>query len=59
MKAAASLDTGIFERFAEDRMLVLQFFLVFARFEYALKRSGFLRGNESKVEPDWDRFADP
>jgi hypothetical protein len=58
MKATASFDTGIFERFAEDRMLVLQFFLVFARFEYALKRSGFLRGNESKVEPDWDRFAD-
>jgi hypothetical protein len=58
MKATASLDTGIFERFAEDRVLVLQFFLEFARLEYVLKRSGFLRGNESKAELDWDRFAD-
>jgi hypothetical protein len=58
MNATPSLDTGIFKRFAEDRGLVLHFFLVFARFEYALKRTGFFRGDASKAEPAWDRFAD-
>lgn len=37
--------------------LVADFFIVFARFEYALKRSGYLKSQNAKAEPDWERFA--
>jgi hypothetical protein len=48
-------------RVAKD--LLLEFFLAFARFEYALKASGYFKHHQSdppklpKAEPDWDRFA--
>jgi len=31
----------------------IYFFLIFARFEYALKQSGFLQ-NERDARPDWE-----
>lgn len=38
--------------------LAMDFFVVFSRFECALKRSGqYAIGDDSKVEPDWDGFA--
>lgn len=37
--------------------LLLEFFLTFARVEFALKNSGFVKGNERKALPDWDSFA--
>ncbi len=37
--------------------LLLEFFLTFARAEYALKNSGFAKGDERQVSPDWDGFA--
>lgn len=40
-----------------DSALVYSFFMEFSRAEYALKRAGFVRGNEKKVEADWTRFA--
>ena len=49
-----------------DSELLLQFFLAFSRFEYALKVSGFFKKpNERRydprrppaAEPDWDSFA--
>ncbi len=49
-----------------DRELLLNFFLTFARFEYALKASGlFKRTNPQRndpsrppeAQPDWDTFA--
>ncbi len=46
-----------------NRDLLLEFFLSFARFEYALKSTGFfVRRPEEPLrppaaEPDWDRFA--
>ncbi len=45
------------DEIAIDRELVLQFFLTFARFEFALKATGYARGNENFVEPDWNAFA--
>jgi hypothetical protein len=36
--------------------LVLRFFLVFSRFEYALKRAGFTNPKR-RAEAAWDRFA--
>jgi len=39
---------------SEDRALAYQFFLFFSRFEYALKRAGFVQANSSGafgVEP--------
>ncbi|MBX3570467.1 MAG: hypothetical protein KF914_20575 [Rhizobiaceae bacterium] len=38
--------------------LAVDFFVVFSRFECALKRSGtYARGNELGVDPDWDKLA--
>jgi len=41
-----------------DRNLITEFFFVFSRFEYALKRAGFLKPNRRSAEPDWDTFGD-
>jgi hypothetical protein len=40
-----------------DKDLVLEFFFVFSRFEYALKRAGYLMRSSSRAEPAWDRFG--
>jgi len=37
--------------------MVFDFFVVFSRFEYALKRAGFLK-NGTRADPDWTAFAD-
>jgi hypothetical protein len=52
-----------FERLKINRDLLLEFFLVFAKFEYALKNSDFAKpGHRNEetapsAEPDWGRFA--
>ncbi|HUK57148.1 MAG TPA: hypothetical protein VLY20_10865, partial [Nitrospiria bacterium] len=40
-----------------DKDLLLKFFLVFARFEYALKHAGFAQGDQNQIRPDWTEFA--
>ncbi len=46
-----------------DRELLLDFFLLFSRFEYAIKASGYFKRHQPvpprypNAEPDWDRFA--
>ena len=40
-----------------NRELVLEFFLHVSRFEFALKVTGYARGDETRVDPDWDRFS--
>jgi len=35
----------------------MNFFIVFSRFEYALKRAKYIKG-EKHVSADWDKFAD-
>ncbi|MBW2741603.1 MAG: hypothetical protein JRE64_22795 [Deltaproteobacteria bacterium] len=37
--------------------LVFNFFISFAKFEFALKMAGFSKGNGKRVSPDWDVFA--
>ncbi len=37
--------------------LLFDFFISFAKFEFALKTSGFSNGNEKSVSPNWDGFA--
>ena len=46
----------LIDSLAVDREFVLQFFVYFSRFEYSLKRSGFLKSG-NKAEPDWDAYA--
>jgi len=41
----------------EHHNLLFQFFLVFSRFEYALKRAGFANNSGGKVSANWDAFA--
>jgi hypothetical protein len=47
------------ERIAQsgDRLLAIQFFLFFSRFEYALKRLPKISVKDSGVQPDWDGYA--
>lgn len=45
------------ENLTIDRDLLLEFFVVFSKFEFALKNSTFLKGDESHADPDWDCFA--
>ena len=47
----------LFDLLNVPRELTLDFLATFARFEYALKRAGYVVGDEGKVSPDWDRFA--
>ena len=37
--------------------LLLAFFINFSKFEFALKTAGFAVGNEKKVSPNWDKYA--
>jgi hypothetical protein len=48
---------SIIDSFGIPRELSLDFLATFARFEYALKRTGYVRGDETRAEADWDRFA--
>jgi len=41
----------------EGRRLSLTFFVFFSRFEYALKRAGYLQHDNSDARPDWTEFA--
>lgn len=41
---------------SEDRSLAIIFFLFFSRFEYALKRAGYVATGE-EAKPDWTRYA--
>lgn len=48
----------IIDDLGEDRELVFRFFVFFSRFEYALKRVGFVRRRDrARAEVDWDAFA--
>lgn len=40
-----------------NRELLLDFFLTFSRFEYALKSSNYFTGSSQEAKPDWLRFA--
>jgi len=37
--------------------LLLEFFVTFARFEFALKAAGFFMGDGRGASPDWSRFG--
>ena len=37
--------------------LVFRYLLVFSRFEYALKRSGYINGKPESPGPNWDGFS--
>ncbi len=38
-------------------VLVHDFFAAFSRFEYAMKRAGYLKGDENGAEADWDKLG--
>jgi hypothetical protein len=41
---------------AVNQELVCEFFAVFARFEFALKESGYVHGVAGRASPDWKRY---
>lgn len=48
--------TKIIETLVTDRNIVYQFFGFFSRFEYALKRRGYLKPGK-KANPNWEEYA--
>lgn len=40
-----------------DEKTVVEFFVAFSRFEFALKQAGYLKARNGKAKPDWDAFA--
>lgn len=58
----AALDLEKYMSYTEytriNRDLVLDFFLVLSRMEFALKISGFTVPNTTEAKPNWDRFSD-
>jgi hypothetical protein len=46
----------IIDSLAGDCELVFKYFAFFSRFEYSLKRTGFIKTN-TKAEANWDTFA--
>ena len=51
------METELFDLLNVPRELTLRFLAVFSRYEYALKRAGYVRGDESQIWADWDLFA--
>ncbi len=50
--------SNLFDSRHIDRKLVANFFMIFSRAEYALKRAGFFPPDkQSGVDIQWDRFA--
>jgi hypothetical protein len=56
-KRILDLSEKIFEVLGPDKQLAVEFFAVFSRFEYALKRNQYLKEGEKKASADWDGFA--
>src|SRR5690606_25140871 len=40
----------------EGRNLIQEFFIIFSRFEYALKACNFINGND-RITPNWDAYV--
>jgi hypothetical protein len=57
MKRTGTYRFGAVADLAGDPELVFEFFAVFSRFEYALKRSGILNKKITWAEADWKSFA--
>ncbi len=50
--------TQLNSRFEESgRKMINDFFIIFSRFEHALKASGFTQQKNNGVFPSWDRFV--
>ena len=47
----------LFEHLDVDEKTVASFFIVFSRFEYALKRAGYVHGGNGGVWANWDKFS--
>ncbi len=47
----------IFEDLGISKHLARDFFVAFARFEYALKATGYVNGGEAYAQPNWDLWA--
>lgn len=46
-----------FQRLNIDSQLACEFLAVFSRCEFALKAVGFARGDDTRVDPDWEQFG--
>lgn len=44
-------------QYYDNRNLVMELFILFTRFEYALKRMGYVKGNSNYVRVKRDKFA--
>jgi hypothetical protein len=56
---ASSMSERLFDKFLKgvDKYLVLEFVVVFSRMEYALKKAGFAKGSDARIDIKWNDFA--
>jgi hypothetical protein len=54
---STALAASILDLLNVPRELTLEFLAAFARFEFALKKSGYAREDDRQVSPNWDAFA--
>jgi hypothetical protein len=47
----------LLEALCIEREILIDFFVMFSRFEYSLKRASFLRSDTNYAAPDWRGFA--
>jgi len=52
-----SLSQKLLAQISADEHLIIRFFAVFSRFEYSLKRAGYVLDVNSGVSANWDKFA--
>ena len=48
---------SLYKSINADHKLVSDFFAIFSRFEYSLKRNKFIRGDENHLFVNWEKFA--
>ncbi len=59
-ETVTEIGSGLFSRFGiplNDQSLYFDFFVVFSRFEYALKRADWIHNHAEKLEVNWDLAA--
>jgi len=50
---------GLWKRLGiQNRDVVADFLIMFVRFEFALKQTGYYRLKDAQIAPDWKRFAE-
>ncbi len=57
MNLTDNITDGIYKHLGAQKETIVNFFIIFSLFEFALKHSEYRNGNKKKVAANWDIFA--